>query len=56
MNAFHINSTHLLDFNYYKTKINYVIYLKIKVLTLTAFESILMLVIKMRSCLIKLKS
>ena len=38
MNVSHINSTHILDFNYNKTKINFVIYLKIKVLPLLHFE------------------
>ena len=37
MNVSHINCTFLLDFNYNKTNINSVIYLNIKVLTLTAF-------------------
>ena len=37
MNVSHINSTHLLDFNYNKTKIDFATYLNIKVLTLTAF-------------------
>ena len=37
MNVSQINSAHLLNFNYNKTKIDYVIYLNIKILTLTVF-------------------
>ena len=37
MNVSHINTTHLLDFNYNKTKINFAIYFNIKALTLIVF-------------------
>ena len=37
MNVSYINTTHLLDLNYNKTKIDFVMYLNIKVLTLIVF-------------------
>ena len=37
MNVSHINTTHLLDFNYNKAKIKFAIYFNIKVLTLIVF-------------------